>query len=174
MRKHLVKLFLIFVICFLAQSAVAQSLSFSRPTVITAVCIEEPFWHESIYEDDDYLFVYRDFGKAEETPVFFILGKKRNKWIELKKLSTEHAKLGRSPSSDKKGDVSESWDYSSLKTVNYVNLPLRTSGSINFPDQVTYDADTKAYCFNFNSLAKVEEMLTQFWVAKKDLDQLLD
>jgi hypothetical protein len=168
MKKHPVKLFLIFVICFLAQSAVAQSLSFSRPTVITAVCNEEPFWHESIYEDDDYLFVYRYFGKAEETPVFFILGKKRNKWVELKKLSTEHAKLGRSPSSN-----SESWDYSSLKTVNYVNLPLRTSGSINFPDLTTYDADNKAYCFNFNSLANVEEMLTQFWVAKKDLDQLL-
>lgn len=171
MRKHLVKLFLTFVICFLAQNVVAQSLSFSRPTVITAVCNEEPFWHESIYEDDDYLFVYRYFGKAEETPVFFILGKKRNKWIELKKLSTENAKLGRSPS--KQENDSGNWDYSSLKTVNYVNLPLRTSGSINFPDQVTYNTDTKAFCLNFNSLANVEEMLTQFWVAKKDLDQLL-
>lgn len=168
MRKHTVKLFLIFMLCFLGQSVMAQSLSFTRPTVITAVCNEEPFWHESIYDDDDYLFVYRYFGKAEETPVFFILGKKRNKWIELKKLSTEHAKLGRSTSSS-----SESWDYSSLKTVNYANLPLRKSESINFPDQVTYDPDTKVYCLNFNSLDKVEEMLTQFWVAKKDLDQLL-
>lgn len=173
MRKHPIKLFLIFAIYFLAQSVVAQSmmaqnLSFSRPTVITAGCNEEPFWHESIYEDDDYLFVYRYFGKAEETPNFFILGKKRNKWIELKKLTTEHAKLGRSSPSNL-----ESWDYSSLKTVNYVNLPLRTSGAINFPDQVTYDADNKTFCFNFNSLANVEEILTQFWVAKKDLDQLL-
>ncbi len=174
MRKQIAKLLVLFIICFLAQNAVAQSRNFSRPTIITASCNEEPLWHEKIYEDDSYLFVYRDYGKAEHTPNFFVYGKKRNKWIEIKKISTEYAKLGRSPSSTTKVVLSVGWDYSSLKTVNYVSLPLRISGSINFPDKITYDANTKTFCFNFNSSAKFEEMLTQFQVLKKDLDQALN
>jgi len=146
----------------------------SRPTIITASCAEEPLWHEKIYEDDNYLFVYRDYGKAEYTPTFFIYGKKHNKWIEIKKLSTEHAKLGRSPSSTTKIILSVTWDYSSLKSVNYVHLPLRTSGLINFPDKILYDANAKIYAFNFNSSVKLEEVLTQFWVTKKDLEEALN
>ncbi len=175
MRKQTAKLFVLFVICFLSQIAViAQNRNFSRTTIITASCDEEPLWHEKIYEDDNYLFVYRDYGQAEYTPNFFVYGKKHRKWIEIRKLSTEHAKLGRSSSSTAKVNSSANWDYSSLKSVNYVNLPLRTSGSINFPDLITYDSNSKTYCFKFNSSAKVEEMLTQFWVLKKDLEQALN
>jgi len=54
-----------------------------------------------------------------------------------------------------------------------VNLPLRTSGSINFPDKITYNAENKTFAFNFNSLANLEQMLTRFWVLKKDLDEAL-
>ena len=174
MKNQTAKLLVLFVICFLAQNATAQkSRDFSRPTIITASSDEEPLWHEKIYEDKDYRFVIRDYGQAEYTPNFFVYGKKQHKWIEIKKLSTEHAKLGRSPSSSAKAAPQVSRDYSALKTVNYMNLPLRTSGSINFPDKITYDAENKTYCFNFNSTAKLEEMLTQFWVLKKDLDEAL-
>lgn len=174
MKKHVATLFVLFVICVLAQNATAQkTLNFSRPTIIAVACDEEPLWHKKIYEDDDYLFVYRDYGKAEYTPNFFVYGKKQQKWIEIKKLSTEHAKLGRSPSTTEKVAQQESWDYSALKSVNYVNLPLRTSGSINFPDKITSNAGKQIYSFNFNSAANLEEMLTQFWVLKKDLDEAL-
>lgn len=173
--KITIKILAFFIICFLAQNAAAQnkSLNFSRPTIITAACNEEPLWHKKIYEDADYLFVIRDYGKAEYIPNFFVYGKKERKWIEIKKLSTEHAKLGRSPSPTAKTALQASWDYSALKNVNYVNLPLRTSGSINFPDKITYDTENKTYSFDFNSTAKLEEMLTQFWVLKKDLDESL-
>lgn len=173
MRKQTTKLLVLLVVCFLTQSALveAQNQNFSRPTIMTASCDEEPLWHEKIYEDDDYLFVIRDYGKAEYTPNFFVYGKKQRKWIEIKKLSTEHAKLGCSPSSTAKAAPQVSWDYSALKTVNYVNLPLRTSGSTNFPDKITYDAENKTYCFHFNSSTNLEETLTQFWVLKKDLDE---
>lgn len=176
MKKQTAKLLVLFVICFLAQHAAAQkkkTRNFSRPTIITAACDEEPLWHEKIYEDNDYLFVIRNYGKAEYTPNFFVYGKKRHKWVEIKKLSTEEAKLGRSPSSTEKVALQVSWDYSALKSVNYVNLPLRTSGSINFPDKITYDSESKTYCFKFNSSSKAEEMLTQFWVLERDLDEAL-
>lgn len=144
MKKQTAKLLVLLVICFLAQNAVAQkSQNFSRPTIITASSDEEPLWHEKIYEDEEYLFVYRDYGQTKYTPNFFVYGKKRHKWIEIKQLSTEHAKLGRSPSSTAKTALQVSWDYSALKTVNYVRLPLRTSGSINFPDKITYNAENK-------------------------------
>ncbi|MBA4184177.1 MAG: hypothetical protein H0X49_09215 [Acidobacteria bacterium] len=106
MRKQTAKLFVLFVICFLSQIAViAQNRNFSRPTIITASSDEEPLWHEKIYEDKDYRFVIRDYGQAEYTPNFFVYGKKQRKWIEIKKLSTEHAKFGRFSSSAAKADL---------------------------------------------------------------------
>lgn len=171
MRKITIKLLVLFAVCFLAQNATAQnkSLNFSRPTIITASCDEEPLWHEKIYEDDDYRFVIRDYGQAEYTPNFFVYGKKQHKWIEIKKLSTEHAKLGRFSSSAAKADLPKNW----LKNIKYIDFPLRISGSTNFPDKITYNAENKTFAFNFNSLANLEQMLTRFWVLKKDLDEAL-
>ncbi len=111
MTKKTAKVVLLFIICLVAQKAVtAQNRNFSRPTILTASHSEEPLWHEKIYEDDDYLFVYHDYGKAEYTPNFFVYGRKQRKWIEIKKLSTEHAKLGLSPSSTAKTALQVSWD----------------------------------------------------------------
>jgi hypothetical protein len=170
MRKQTAKLFVLFVICFLSQiGVIAQNRNFSRPTIITASSDEEPLWHKKIYEDKDYRFVIRDYGQAEYTPNFFVYGKKQHKWIEIKKLSTEHAKLGRFSSSAAKADLPKNW----LKNIKYIDLPLRISGSTNFPDEITYNAESEIYYFNFNSSAKLEEMLTQFWVLKKDLDEAL-
>ncbi|MGH9946831.1 MAG: hypothetical protein ACRD6X_06515 [Pyrinomonadaceae bacterium] len=172
MKKITITSLVLFAVCSLTQIAVAQkqSLTFSRPTIITASCDEEPLWHEKIYEDDDYRFVIRDYGKAEHTPNFFVYGKKQRKWIEIIKLSTEHAELGHSPSATAKAASQASRDKSVLKSVNYVNLPLRIAGSTSLPEKITYDAENKTYSFNFNSLAKLEEMLMQIWVLKKDLD----
>lgn len=157
-----------------AQTFIVEIQNFSRPTIITAPCDEEyPLWHKKIYEDGDYLFVYRDYGKPEYTPNFLIYGKKQKKWIEIKKLSTEHAKLGRSSSSTNNAASPTNWDYSSLKNVNYVGLPLRIAGSINFPDEITYDDNTRTYYLSFNSSVKTKEMLSQFRVLKTDLDQAL-
>lgn len=173
MKNQTAKLLVLFVICFLAQNATAQkSRDFSRPTIITASSDEEPLWHKKIYEDKDYRFVIRDYGQAEYTPNFFVYGKKQHKWIEIKKLSTEHAILGRFSSSAAKADLPKNWD-DGLKNIKYIDLPLRISGSTNFPDKITYNAESEIYCFNFNSSAKLEEMLTQFWVLKKDLDEAL-
>lgn len=176
MKKRTIKFFVLLIVCFLTQYGAAQqkrTLNFSRPTIIAVSYDEEPLWHEKIYEDGNYLFVIRDYGKAEYEPNFFVYGKKQRKWMEVKKLSTEHAKLGRSASPKAKSALQDGWDYSGLKTVNYVNLPLRASGSINFPDKITYDDKNKIFIFNFNSSAGVEEILTRFWVLKKDLDEAL-
>jgi hypothetical protein len=175
MRKQTVKLLVLFAICFLTGAVTAQSQNLSRPTIITAPCAEKyPLWHKMIYEDNDYLFVYQDYGKAEYIPILLVYGKKRKKWIEIKKISTEHAKLGRFSSSTAKANLQGNRSYSSLKNIKYVHLPLHISGSTDFPDKITYDDNSKTYYFNFNSSSEDAEMLTQFRVLKKDLEQALN
>jgi hypothetical protein len=175
MRKQTVRLLVLFAICFLTGAIATQSQTSSRPTIIAALCAEKnPLWHEKIYEDDNYLFVYRDYGKAEYIPNLLVYGKKQKKWIEIKKLSTEDAKLGRFASSTAKANLAGIRDNSSLKNIKYIDLPLRISGSTEFPDKITYDDNSKIYYFNFNSSSEDKEILTQFRVLKKDLEWALN
>lgn len=54
--------------------------TFSRPTLIARLCEHEPKGHVKVYEDEDYQFVYRDYGgKGEYVPGFFVYSKKRSK-----------------------------------------------------------------------------------------------
>src|SRR5687768_3939394 len=73
---------------------------FTRPTLIAVLCKQVPKWHVKFYEDKDYLFSYRHYGKGEYVPGVFVYNKKLSKWLEIKKLSTENAKLGQSPPFD--------------------------------------------------------------------------
>jgi hypothetical protein len=164
MREKVGKLFLLIIVLGFAQIVTAQTLNFSRPTVTAVLLKDTPFYHQKVYEDSDYLFVYRLYGRAEYTPGFFVYGKKPKKWIEIKELSAEHAKLGRyfpflpKEEKDKKAGMKElvrnprlpllsvTWDYSSLKNFDCADLPLRTSGSISFPDKIEYDKDK--FCTN--------------------------
>ena len=82
-------------------------------------------------------------------------------------------KLGRSPNIDEV-PLSVSWDYKNLQSVEYTDLPLRTSGSINFPDKTEYEEDNQVYCVQFNSSAAREGMLTHFWLLRVDLERALD
>ena len=146
--------------------------TFSRQTLIAALCEHEPKWLVKVYEDEDYQFVYRDYGKAEYVPGFFVYSKKRSRWAEITNLSTENAKLGHSPPFDEVR-LSVGWDYSGLKSKDYVELPLRTSGSINFPEKIEYDASSEAYHLNFNPSLR-PEFQTLFWILKKDLKKVFD
>jgi hypothetical protein len=144
--------------------------SFSRPTLITALCEHEPTWHVKVYEDKDYQFVYRHYGNAEYVPGFFVYSKSNNKWLEITKLSTENAKLGHSPPFEEVR-LSVGWDYSSLNGSDYVELPLHTSGSISFPNEIVDEASSEAYHLNFDPSLKPEYQ-TWFWILKKDLERV--
>jgi hypothetical protein len=153
-----------------AEQTQAGRLVFSRPTIITIPCDGAPKWHVKVYEDVDYTFVYRHYERAEHLPGFFVQNKKLDRWVEIKKLSTENAKLGQSPSWEEV-HISVGWDYSSLSKLDYVELPLKTSGSISFPDRILYDTRSQNYEFDFNSSLNREECLTRFWVSKQDIEE---
>ena len=148
-----------------------DGLTFSRVTVKGVVIPSEPKWHIKVYEDDSYEFVYRHFGHAEYVPGFFAHDRRHNRWLEITELSTEHARLGRSPDfSDVPLQVG--WNFRGLASVEYAQLPLRTAGSIIFPDRMSFDAAAGLYRVDCNSQLNRDVALTSFWVRRADLDAL--
>ncbi len=73
MRENIAKLFLLLIVCGFAQIVIAQTRNFSRPTITAVALKDAPFYHQKVYEDDDYIFAYRHYGKAEYTPRFLCL-----------------------------------------------------------------------------------------------------
>ncbi len=127
-----------------------------------------------IYEDDNYQFVSRDYGqRGTQIPGLFVFSKKTNKWMEIKKLSTKDAKLGRSPT-EREGLCQVGWDYSALSQADYATIPLKTSGSIDFPDNIIYKRDKGIFLLQFDSSWGIKAVLTQFIVKKSDLDQAFE
>lgn len=147
-----------------------QTLSFSRPTVEAVSLKKEPKGDVKVFEDEDFTFFYRRQVQAEQQPGFFVHSKKLRKWIEIKRLSTENAKLGRSPSISE-ARLSVSWDHRGLKNKPYAELPLKTSGSISFPSRIKYDDDVEVYMIEFDTELKKEEYLTRFWIDREDLEE---
>jgi hypothetical protein len=144
-------------------------LEFTRPTLIAHGVNAPSEKLLKIYEDKNYLFYSRDFGKkGEQVPGLFVQNVEPKQWLEIIKLSTENARLGRSalPQSKK---MTVSWDYSALVKQFYADVPLRTSASINLPDRVVLDETNNAYRLDFNSSINTEESLTSFWIKLDDL-----
>jgi len=140
---------------------------------------EEPKGHRKIYQDKAYEFAVRNYGnKGQDTPGLFIHDKVQDRWLQITEVSTEHAQLGRSPDRISPKEVSRlsvSWDFRPLAKKQYVSLPLKTSGSISFPDRISFDKRAKFYKLDFDtdyfkSDLKRKQMLTSFWVRKADLD----
>jgi hypothetical protein len=154
---------------------VAQSnnsgVKFSRPTVKGHRLKAAPKWHIKLYEDEHYRFVFRHYGNAEFVPGFFAYDLKRKRWLEITELTTELARLGRSPDPNEV-PLMVGWNFSDLSKSEYTQLPLKTFGSIIFPDRITFDPTTKLYRFDCNSALNREESLTSFWVRQADLNTL--
>jgi len=151
----------------------------NRPTVILSASEDPVGQRKTIYEDSEYVFVARSYGpKGLQIPGLFVFSQKMNKWMEIKMLSTQGAKLGRSPSPEeeriKNAFCSVGWDYSGLRKAEYATIPLMTSGSLNFLDKILYKADTATYLLQFNSSWNIDAVLTEFIVKKDDLGKAFD
>ena len=154
--------------------AVAAQQAVNRPTVILRPSQDPDGQRRMIYEGVDYVFVDKNYGpKGKQVPGLFVFSNKVRKWMEIKKLSTKDAKLGRSPTVEE-GLCSVAWDYSGLRNADYATIPLMTSGSLNFPDKILYKAEDDTYLLQFNSSWKIEAVLTQFIIKKDDLDEAFD
>jgi hypothetical protein len=156
------------------QDAPEIALTFTRPTIV-ATPLEQPvtFWHELTFEDDAYMFVSRDYGTGgKQVPGVFVYSKRRGAWIQISMISTEHARLGRSP----KGPpiLAVSWDYGDLIRDEYASLPLSGGSFISSPDRIVANPRQGRYRLDFNSRLKIDDSLTWFWVRIADLEAAFD
>jgi hypothetical protein len=92
----------------------------------------------------------------------------------ITEVSTQNAKLGKNVGLKNKEDkkkmiyCSVFWDFSNYSDA-FINLPLRTSGSIAFPEEMILDKKENKYLLIFFSSWKVEEAKTILEFKKNDL-----
>ena len=148
-----------------------NAMEFSRPTVKGALLMSVPKYHQEIYHDDYYKFVFRHYGDADYPPGFFAYDVVRNRWLEVTELSTEHAVSGRAPDFANV-PLQSGPDFRALARSDYARLPLRTSGSIVFPDKIMFSSATGLYRLDCTPDVNRVVPLTSFWVRKVDLDEI--
>jgi len=148
-----------------------DAMQFSRPTLKGTLLTHVPKVHEEIYHDEYYKFAFRHSGNSDYPPGFFAYDIVRNRWLELTDLSTEHAVLGRSPDFANV-PLQSGPDFRALERSDYAPLPLRTSGSIVFPDKILFSSATGLYRLDCTPEVNRVVPLTSFWVRKIDLDEI--
>ena len=132
-----------------------------------------------IYYDDSYLFAARHFGNSRDQsgnthPGLFVHSKELARWIQVLQISTAGGKFGTSKSDDpevqkKMRFASVGWDFTRAGDEAYIEQPLRTSGSIAFPDQISHDPATDQYKLRYFTSWGVPSVETTLYIRGKDL-----
>ena len=140
------------------------------PTVIaTANLPAKTDEQRPLYEDQEFKIVVVGYGHAgddpPQTPGFYVQGKKDQKWIRVEKVSLTEAVLGRSPTLAECREVgknlpSVAWNYKSLADQDYIEFPLKTSGSLLFPDKIERSDEKGRLILSFNSGWKIAGIFT--------------
>jgi hypothetical protein len=134
---------------------------------------------QTLYYDDTFMFAGRTYGERREPgtmtePGLFVHSKERNRWLQILAIATAGGKLGRSwtddPQSQRRLRSSPvGWDFTSFATRPYIDQPLRTTGSIAFPDRITFDEATAQYELRYFSSFGVPSAETVLFIKKIDL-----
>jgi hypothetical protein len=150
-----------------------------RPTIITRP-VEPPGRNTSIiYYDDQFLLLSRHYGDVRDRggatePGLFAHSKATGRWLQIRAISTAGARLGSSSSNDPAARrrlrvASVTWDFRPLADQPYIEQPLRTSGSIAFPDSVVYDSSSGRYELHYFSSWGIASAETVLYVSREDL-----
>jgi hypothetical protein len=115
------------------------------------------------------LFIGTTGGRGSTCPDSSSTVRNAARWVEITKLSTANAQLAHSPPFEE-APLAVSWNHSYLKSQDYAELPLLTTSSIMFPDEIVYELSSQAYHLNFDPSFKPKYQ-TWFWVLKKDLEK---
>jgi hypothetical protein len=148
-------------------------------SVITRSC-EAPVRNtEVLFYDDVVLIASRTLserreGPGAQEPALFAHSKERNRWVQILAIATAGGRLGRSwtddPQAQKKLRTAPvGWDFTSFAGRPYIDQPLRTTGSIVFPDKITYDAEAGQYELRYFSVYGVSSAETVLFIKRSDL-----
>lgn len=124
------------------------------------------------YYDDHFLFLGTDYSDPGE-PALYIHSRKHNKWRRISQISTKDAKFGSTQdrNSERLKMLPIAWDYRSYTNKAFVEVPLKTSASINHPDAVELEREKDRYKLSFNSRLQVESALTVLYIKRSDLER---
>jgi hypothetical protein len=161
--------------CLLLQ-VVAQP---PRSTIITKPTTAPQRNVQVVYFDDAFLFLTRNFGDhrdpvALSEPGLFVQSRELGRWLQIVQISTLGGRFGRSWSDDPQAQrklraAPVGWDFSSAAALPYIDVPLRTSGTVAFPDRITYDAPGGTYELRFFSSFGVSSAETVVFIKRGDL-----
>jgi hypothetical protein len=150
-----------------------------RPTIIARPSDPPHRNFRVIYYDDSFLFAARDYGDARDrggttAPGFFVHSKEQSRWMEITAISTTAGRFGKSASSDpeamkKLSRAQVGWDFTPYAARPYIEQPLRSSGSIAFPEHIAYDSTTGRYELRYLSSWGVPSAETVLYVNRADL-----
>ena len=129
-----------------------------------------------VHEDKEFRFVAVDYGhKGTQASGFYVFAKQTSRWLRIDKVSTAESVLGRSPTLEEAkqaggGFPQVGWDFGmQYKDKPFAELPLRTSGSIVFPDKIQFDEQSQRYVLSFNSDWKIKGVETVLRCRRADL-----
>jgi hypothetical protein len=149
-----------------------------RPTIIAKLSTPPHRNFFIIYYDNAFLFAGRHYGSKDlggnTEPGLFVHSKQQDRWIQISAISTANGTFGKSTSNEaearkKLSAASVSWNFTGAKGRPYIDQPLRTSGSIAFPDRVDYDAEADRYVLRYFSSWDVPSAEVVLYVARGDL-----
>jgi hypothetical protein len=109
-------------------------------------------------------------------PGLFVHSKEKNRWIQITAISTADGKFGKSTSEDPEASrklsmASVGWDFTRFALRPYIDQPLRTSGSIVFPDRIQYDSRSGRYELRYLSSWGVPTAETILYIRRADLTE---
>ena len=150
------------------------------PPSITSKHTEPPARNVQIlFADDAVVFAARTFSDRRDAagapePALFAHSKEKNRWIQILAISTAGGRLGRSwsdnPDAQRKLRTAPvGWDYTGYAGKPYIEQPLKTTGSVAFPDRITYDPATDQYEVRYFSSFGVESAETVLFIRRADL-----
>lgn len=150
-----------------------------KTTIVTAAAVEPQRNIRVVFYDDAFLFLSRHSGDQRDRggnteAGFFVHSKAHDRWLQIQKVSTRDGKFGTSRSDDPEAQkklfkISVAWDFTPYRDQPHIELPLKTSGSIAFPDRIEYEAKSKRYKLRFFSNLKIESAETILYLPRADL-----
>ena len=63
------------------------------------------------------------------------------------------------------------WDFTAYTNRPWIEVPLKASGAIWFPDKIEFDAARDRYKMSFATKWKVKPAVTVLYVSRKDLSE---
>src|SRR5215471_11592124 len=142
----------------------------ARPTIVAKPSEPPRRNFMIIYYDDSFLFAFRHYGDTRDwggstEPGLFVHSKELSRWIQILQISTLGGRFGKSDSDDpevhkKMMYASVGWDYTRYAHLPYIDQPMHTSGSLNFPERIRYDSSTGQYELRYNSDYKIPSVET--------------